>query len=584
LVTRAFHAIIIAFALILLVTPLSYAQSDEANDSAVLRFTAVEVSPEQLVSGGIATATFTILDPTGEPVSGLRPTATLREPSSAYDESPPTPALVLVGQELETSGAYEVSIALNEPGRWWIELRVENEEGQRGRHDHFAVVLDETEPEHNGSSEPLFIRGEEWESFYRIDPETGSVSTIVGGDLFKVTDEWWAVSSTLERRGSVSRDYGGTWRLRFEIRDALNDEFIQTVEAGEIRANVYAGSDNEPAIATSIAIDPEDGTIFIYWARQLGQGWIGTVARANPETGELEERRIVNGAIASNGFWAELYLIDQNQVALVEQVVQFASIRGYRLTVFDRENLEIVAQFRNPEARNHPLTHCVLSYPGPIGAVDLAPGHRYALCSPPGTGSDVVLVVWDTRTGEPIHTIDLDRIAAGGAQFVDGAASPDGRFFYAVNTRTLEIVEIDLLAGAITREAELRTDETDASTLDRLFDWFFGSTPSNDNVANAIESAVTISSDGDLLYIISQPDEEDATVVGVDTDTLEVTRNLTTGDQLNGIIATQDGGLALIEHDRTGDSGDSVTILDRDGRTQLTFLLPGRSDMLGSHR
>lgn len=583
---RAIQALTIALALGMLLTPVVVAQTPTPElESASWRFVDVEITPEDPTAGQVATVQFSIENELGDPVSGLRASGLMRAPSTAYDSSPPSPTVTTIGRELGDPGRYEVAVALNQPGRWWIEIRVEDQSGTTARYDHFTVVdaIDDTAPA--TTTDPLFLRGQEWESYFRVDPQTGSVATLEGDELFQVDDRWWVAETRVDRRGAISNEYGGTWRLRFDLRDAISGDEISSIDVGEIRANVFSGSDRNPAISTAISIAPDGSGAFVYWARQLGEGWVGNVALADPYTGEIREQRVLNGAISSNGFWAELYMLDDQHFIVAEQVVELASVSGYRLTLADRESLDILSQFRRTDAREDPLTHCMLTYPGPVGQVVGQPGNRYSLCSPPAADHELALVVWSPISGQAIHTIELDGVAESESFYADGVASPDGSSFYAVNTRTLRIAEIDMVDGSLVREAELfPEEETDPSTLDRFFDWVFGAwSPSTAAAAGSVEPAVAINSAGDTLYIVADPDDRDPGVLVVDLETLEVISSLMPGKTVDGLVATSDGRIAVIERGN-GSDGDTVTIMDNDGGTHLSFMLPGRSDVIGSRR
>jgi hypothetical protein len=580
---RAFRLVIVALALSLLLTPVA-AQSIDENDA--WQFSDLAVTPNEYTVGQVVRASFTMRDAGDQPVSGLRASAILRAPSNANDWEPPIPILTTVGRELPDPGRYEVSIALNQAGRWWLEIRVEDENGDRARYDHFLIVESGAELPPATTERPLFLRGDDWDAYYRVDPATGSVSTIAGQDLLHVGDRWWVAETRLERRGVVSPDYGGTWRLRFHLTDAINGDTVTTIDAGEIRASVYPGSQREPAIATSLAAAPDGGAIYLYWARQLGEGWLSYVAIADPATGEIRHQRLLQGAITGTGFWAQIDLMTGGgQLVVAEQIVRFASVSGYRLSVLDSETLDTVVEYRRADARNDPLTHCMVTYPGPVGVLAGDLGYRYGLCSPPEASADLSLVVWNPMAGQAVHQIDLGEVARENASFVDGVASHDGRSFYAVNTRTLTVAEIDMLSGSIVREARLVPEPEDPSTWDRIFDWFFGSfTPTGAAAAGTFEPSLSIDPEGRYLYVLARAEGETGDGIWIiDLDTFEPVDRLMAGQTIDGIVATSNGQIAVIQRGANA-TGDEVIIIDHEGETHLTFYLPGRSDVIGSRR
>jgi hypothetical protein len=568
------------------ITPTGASAEMELPDSsgAPLRFANVKIEPDNPTAGSVATVRFEIEDQFGNAVTGLRPSGLLRAPSTAQDEAPPSPTLTTIGRELSEPGHYEVAVALNQAGRWWIEVRVDNEVGQIARYDHFTMVDAVEEPVPATTSEPIFLRGDEWDEFYRVDPNTGSVSALDGVNVFQVGDRWWIANVRMQERGSISSQYGGTWRLNVELRDAISGSALTTINLGDVRANVFSGSLQDPAIATAVTIAPDGSAVYLYWARQLGDGWIANLIEADPLTGEIRNERMLTGAISSNGFWAELYLRDDGHLLVAEQVVELASVSGYRLSLIERGTLDIVTQYRRTDAREDPLTHCMLAYPGPIGAVADEAGTRFSVCSPPENSSKRSLLIWNPLTGEAEHTIDLQEVIEADSTYTDGVASPDQSTFYAINTQTLRIAEIDLRSGEITRERNMLPDEeNDPSTLDRLFDWVFGTSMEPVEASGTVEPGVAITPDGQTLFVIASPESREPGVMVIDIENLELINSLKTGENVEGVASTVDGRLVVVQRNN-GSAGDAVTVLDRDGNTYVAFTLPGKSDILGARR
>jgi hypothetical protein len=565
--------------------PSALAQSESnGNGEDQFRFVEVQIEPEELTAGSVATVRFAIEDQYGNSVSGLRASGILRPPSTAQDTAPPPPALTSIGRELSEPGQYEVNVALNNSGRWWIEVRVDDDYGRIARYDHFTVVDSHDEPPPATTSDPIFLRANDWDRYFRIDPDTGSVTTLDGAHLFQVGDRWWIGEVRMQERGSISQEYGGTWRLHVNLRDALNGNDLTTINLGNVRANVFSGSASDPAIATAMSIAPDGSAIYIYWARQLGDGWVAHLVEADPLTGEIRNERTLNGAISSNGFWAEIYLRDDDNLVVAEQVVELASVSGYRLTVVDRHSLNTVSQLRQVDAREDPLTHCMLAYPGPIGHIAGDEEKRYAVCSPPEDEFERALVAWDPLTGEPAYARDLSEIVDSDPDHIEGIAEPGASTFYAVDTHTMEIAEVDLSSGnSIRSHSLLPEDDDDPSTLDRFFDWVFGSSTEEPAESEPHESGIAISPDGSTLYVIANPPGREPGILVIDTANLEIVNSLKTGEQVDAITATHDGRLIAIQRNNGADA-DEITVLDRDGNIYVSFTLPGQLDMLGARR
>jgi hypothetical protein len=582
---RVIFALVLFLAAGMLTAPAAFADHDpSAAHGAPLRFEDVQISPEQPSVGSVATVQFRIETSSGEPVSGLRATGVLRAPSTIEDDAPPPPSLTTIGRELADPGTYEVAVALNQPGRWWIEIRVDDTTGNVARYDHFILVDSVEQPVPATTADPIFIRGDDWNTYYRIDPNTGSVFELEGSDLFKVGDRWWLTDFNVQERGDISSEYGGTWRMSVDIRDAISGNTLTTIQLGDTRANVYGGSQDDPAIATAITIAEDGSAAYIYWARQLGEGWIAHLVEADPLTGDVRNSRVLNGAIASNGFWAEVNVRNDGTLLIAEQVVELASVSGYRLSLLDRGTLDIVEQYRRTDAREEALTHCMLAFPGPVGEIAGEDGLKFSLCSPPEIESDRALVVWDPLTASLQLAIPLDDLINPDPTYTDGIASPDKSTFYAINTRSLQLTEIDLESGETLREANLLPDEDDdPSTLDRFFDWVFGASTDPAQASTSVEPGVAISADGQTLYAIVSPEDREPGILVIDLVRLEIIDSLKTGERVDGIITTDDGRLVVIQRQDNG-NGDAITVIEPDGTTRVSFDLPGRSDIVGTRR
>lgn len=590
MVARLLHGLhtlrALAVAVLLLVVAAPVVSASELTpgtpEATGWRFAGMTVEPSNPAVGDVATVRFSVVDDVGTPLTGLRPVAALR-PAATTSGARPDPVLIAVGRPLDDPGWYQVSLALNQAGRWWIDLEVTNDAGRTATTSHFVVVAPTLGTPPATTEAPLFLPGDSWGAYYRLDPDTGSLATLSGEDLLHAGNHWWLATTRLTPRGPVTPEYGGTWHLTVELSDGLSGRPLYAVDLGDIRASVYVGSADEPAISTSLAVAPDGSHLYLYWARQLGQGWLASVAIADAGTGEILLQRELTGAVVADVFWGRLDVsADGTRLVLAERTARSASQSGYRLTVLDAATLDTVAQHRRTVAPDDPLTACVLPYPGPAGAIPGADLLHYSLCMPRGSLSQPALVIWDPIAGAVVHQVSLAAVAGDAPQYVDGVAAPDGRHFYAVNTATRHVAEIDLLDGNLLRTANLAPDPGDPpSTFDRFFDWIFGWVAPQAAAGVLIEPGVTIAPDGSSLYLVpaSSGSNPGDGVLVIDTDSLQVVGHLLAGQPVAGVLVTPTGHLVVRE---VGNADhDALSVLDPDGEMLLSLTLPGRGIRLG---
>ncbi|MDI3341560.1 MAG: hypothetical protein QJR03_13635 [Sphaerobacter sp.] len=489
--------------LVVATAPTALARTPEpgALPAGTLTVVDLAVEPTQPAVGDVATVRFSVRDAHGAPVSGLSVTAELRAPAARYGADP-APILTAIGQALDTPGAYEVAVALNQAGRWWIDLEVADPLGRTATASQFVVVAPTLGTPPATTATPLFLRSDAWGAYYRLDPATGSLATLSGQVVLSAAGHWWVAGTRLVAQGPVTPAYGGTWHLSVELRDGLTGQPLPTVDLGDIRASVNVGSADQPAISTSLALAPDGSRLYLYWARQLGEGWMSHVAVADPASGAILLQRELQGAVVADVVWGSLTVSDDGaQLVLAERATQAPDRSGYRLTVLEAATLATVAQHRRIGAPDDPLTACILPYPGPTGPIPGDAPRRYSLCNPEGIPGQPSLVIWDPIDGTVRHQVTLDEVAGEAPFYVDGVASPDGVHFYAVNTATRRVLELDMQRGAVLRSSSLAPGpDRRPSTFNRFVDWIFGLVVPSASAGVLIEPGVTIAPDGRELY------------------------------------------------------------------------------------
>lgn len=585
--TRTLRLLSILLGAVAIITSSDLVHADETSTPTVTaewRLVDVTITPETLSVGGIATISFQIQDETGTPVPGLHVNASLRAPSNSYSDNPPSPILTTIGTATEEPGWYEARLALNQAGNWWIEIDAFDEGQRRARLSRFVVVEPATETPMTTTDDPVFLQDDSWGAYYRLNPLTGNVTRITGHGIREAGERWWITDNHIEPVTEISPLYGGTWHVKLALRDGLSSQPISTIDLGEIRASVYVGSVDQPAIATAFAFAPDGSRAYVFMTRQLGEGWLSWVTTADPTTGEILQQKMLRGAIAADGAWGEINVSPDGEYLFVaEQIVRSARVSGYRLTTLASETLEPVEQHRHTEAPDAPLTSCLLTFPNPTGPVGDHQSLRYSLCAPNNRVEQTALVTWDARAGTIIHQIDLSLITADAPHFVDGVTSPDGTTFFAVNTMTHQVAEIDMLSGTISRIEHFLTDpdpaenqEPDPSTWDRFVDWFLGAVSDSAKAGVFIEPSVEIAPDGSALYVVAPGDgnESGDGIWVIDRESLQVVEHILGGETIAGMIVTAAGDLTIVH--RSSSSRDAIAVVDPDGSMLVSLEIPER--------
>ena len=566
------------------------AQAASGAVSAVWHFSDVELSSDSPALGDVESVRFTVVDASGATVSGLDVEATLNQPRDAGTAGPMVPILSTIGRELESPGQYEVSLALNQPGKWAIDITARN---SLGNAQLTRVISVDSQPDGKipDISDPVFLPADVWGTVYRLDPTTGSVASLSGGAVVHAGRRWWMTDTELVPLVSPDPLYGGRWELTVSLSDGLTGQPISTVDLGAIRASVFIGSTDQPAIATAVALAPDGATVYIYWARQLGQGWLASIASADPATGRVIQQRILQGAITADSTWAHLDVApDGRQIIVSEQVVQSTTITGYRLTTLDAGSLATVDEYRRPDAPNDPLTQCLIPYRGPTGPVLGGGALRYSLCSPTDNSQDIALVTWSPVKGEVTHLTDLSSLSGANPLYVAGVASPDGRYFYAVNTVSQQIAEVDLSTGAIIKQTAFSAVDQQnpaPSPIDRFKHWLLGAIAPPARAGILIQPGVNIAPDGTSLYLVT-PTSSSGHSAGdgiwvLDTATLHVTGHILSGQTIAGMVVTNDGQLAVVHMGLDGQANE-ISVVKPNGQSVVSLALPDDSTSVsGSH-
>ncbi|HET7037605.1 MAG TPA: hypothetical protein VFI42_18105 [Thermomicrobiaceae bacterium] len=576
------HALsaLLALALLCVLTPPALADSIATpSPTSDWRIGDVSLTPEAPAAGDVATVRFSVRDTQGAPVPHLSVSAKLRTADTAHGDAPADPILTTTGHELPAPGSYEVLVAVNETGSWWLDIVASD--ALRQASFSRLLTVDPVKPPTTPANDqdPVFLRGDALGAYYRLDPRTGSVARLSGEGVSQAGGAWWITAVHLTPNADPDPLYGGSWELQVSFADALRGQRISSVDLGAIRAGVYVGSSDQPAIATAVALAPDGAHAYVYWSRQLGAGWTSWVALVDPRTGVVLRTRLLTGGIVADGEFARLAVSDDSrQLLIAEQVIQGAQAAGYRLTRLDADTLETLSQVRRTGAGDDPLATCVIPYPGPVGALPGSDTTFYSLCTPTGS-SDPALVIWDAVSGSVVHRVDLGALAGGAASFVDGVATPDGRRFYAVNTVTRQVAEIDLGQGQLQRTVSFGPDPKvqSPSNWNRFFDWLLGMVAPPAAAGVLIEHGVAIAPDGSALYVVS-PAKTGSGGYGdgvweVDSQTLQATRHLLTGQPVAGVVVAPHGRLAVIASDQESDDSQ-ISLVQPDGQVVISLTLP----------
>ncbi|HLI51043.1 MAG TPA: hypothetical protein VKU87_04560, partial [Thermomicrobiaceae bacterium] len=251
---------------------------------------------------------------------------------------------------------------------------------------------------------------------------------------------------------------------------------------------------------------------------------------------------------------------------------------GYRLTVFDAATLATLAEHRNTIAPNDPLTNCLLAYPGPDGVVGGDTALRYSLCSPTGQADDPALLIWNPFSGAVVKQIDLSGLADNDPSAVYGGATSDGKMFYAINTGSQRIVEIDLDKGKVVRDASFAaapSADASSSAWDRFRNWLTGLAVSTARAGVLLDSGMAIAPGGQSIYVAAPGSNGNPSngVLVIDTQTLKVSAHLLAGQNVAGLTVTAGG--ELIVRQPGSDGQDQIAVVSPAGQTVVTVRLAG---------
>src|SRR5690606_6381540 len=162
---RLLHLLqLVGVMLLLLVTAQSaLAQNPDADNTLIAadwQFANLSVEPTQPTVGDVAIIRFRVHDHNGFPVEDLRVIGKLRAPVTNYGGEAPDPIITSVGRAEERAGAYMVAVALNQAGRWWVDITVTDPDGQGATMSQFLVVAPTLGTPPATTDSPLFLRGD----------------------------------------------------------------------------------------------------------------------------------------------------------------------------------------------------------------------------------------------------------------------------------------------------------------------------------------------------------------------------------------------------------------------------------------
>lgn len=535
---------------------------------AAWRFVDVAAEPRTPLVGDLFTLAFTVLDEGGEPVSGLSVVAALREPVRAYNQPQPPPAVVVRGEARERPGRYLLRIPLNAAGRWWIDVTVESPDGQRRTFSRFVEVAARYRVPPVEGRALVFFAGQRWQTFYRVDASTGLTWLLGGEDVVRAGDRWLLIERRTTPLTRVTQVYGGRWSLSLLATDAQTGERVVSVGLGEVRAAVQGGSSTAPALVSAVTVDPTGEHLYVYWSRQLGQGWYADLATVSLATGTVVTEQHLPGALLGDRVVPQLAVSpDGGALVVAEQVVRVAAGSGYRLSVLRAGDLEVEATHRAPGELMMPWVGCPMTYPGTSGLAGGAVLRWFALCT---SDAGTALFLWDPREGRVTHQVDLSELAPGGPALAFG-----GHVAYAVASWPPEAVEIDLLTGEVRRARSRTAGEQSPSPIERIIRWLVGAVVADARAAPQASRWVGVDPEAGRLYVV-------APVVGsegfgdgiwvIDTRSLTVVDRWLEGRPLVAVTVAGDGTVVAVE--RAGDGPDRALILDADGRVALSVALP----------
>ncbi len=539
-----------------------------ADGKAGWRFVDVAVEPAAPRAGDLLALAFTVLDEAGQPVSDLAVTGMLRAPITAYDQRPPPPTAVVRGQASGPPGRYRVQLPLNAPGRWWVDIELSAADGRRDRLSRFVEAGPRFRVPATESHDLVFLRGERWQTYYRLDPATGLVALLGGEEVLRAGQRWLVAERRLSSVGRVSPVYGGRWNLSLLLTDAQTGERAGEVQLGQVRAAVQGGSASTPALVSALVPDPNGIRLYVYWAWKLGQGWNAQIAAVELAGGNVVVARELPGALQGDRVVPQLAVTENGEyLVLAEQVVRVAPGSQYRLSVLSTAELEIEASHRSSASAR---AGCPITYPGLSGLASGPELRWFTLCASDGAGP--VLLLWDPRAGHVVQQVDLAELKTS-----QPAVATDGRTLFAVALWTPRVVAIDLSTGEVRRAQPAALDgEREDSPIRRIIRWLIGAVAPGARAATQPSRWVVADPDGQRLYAVAPVGGAQSFGDGVwvlDTKSLTVVDRWLVGHPIVAVTVTSRGKVVAIERSET--AGERALILDAGGEIEKAVALPG---------
>lgn len=539
-----------------------------ADGRAGWRFVDLAVEPAAPRAGDLLALAFTVLDEAGEPVSDLAVTGTLRAPITAYDQRPPPPTAVVRGQASGPPGRYRVQIPLNAAGRWWVDIELSAADGRRDRLSRFVEAGPRFRVPATESHDLVFLRGERWQTYYRLDPSTGLVALLGGEEVVRAGQRWLVVERRLSPVGRVSPVYGGRWNLSLSLTDAQTGERASEVQLGEVRAAVQDGSTSTPALVSALVPDPGGAWLYVYLSWKLGEGWNARIAAVELAAGNVVAARELPGALHGDRVVPQLAVTDNGErLVLAEQIVRVAPDSGYRLSVLRTAELEIEASHRSSAS---PWAGCPLTYPGLSGLASGPELRWFTLC--PSDAAGPVLLLWDPLAGRVVQQVDLAELKTPLP-----AVATDGRTLFAVALWSPRVIAIDLSTGEVRRAQPATLDgEREESPIRRIIRWLIGTVAPGARAATQPSRWVVAGPDGRRLYAVAPVGGAQGFGDGVwvlDTGSLAVVDRWLVGHPIVAVTVTAGGTVVAIE--RTEATGERALILDAAGEIEKAVALPG---------
>jgi hypothetical protein len=519
--------------------------------------------------GAEATLTFQLVDSQDIPVSGATIRAELRAPVTSYGAPSPPPIVITWGTPDQAPGHYRLAFPTNFPGRWWLDVTCLGPAGQVGKFSYFLTVTPQFGLVPTTSNTLLFLQSSQRQTYYRVDPVQGTVTTFAADAIVRAAGRWWAIQRTVTPIVQPDAPPGvQSWRLTVLITDLESGKILSPIVLDTLPASSQSTAADTPPFVFAVAGNPQQSSLYVYWAWTADHQWRARIGSIDLGQATLGFTTAVGGALAGSYLFAQMGTSDDGkELVVVEHTVALGMSDINRLSRFDSRTLTM--QVTNTFRDDGTATTCLFSTLGINGLTNGTPARWYSLC--PLTGNQFALTLWAPETAALVFTRTL--VAAADSTFTLDQAQH--RVLILNQHRPAVLASVDLATGAVIYLSAAERSGPH-SLLARLTRWLLDQLD-RPAVAQSLPSLwAGVDPQGEWLYTVVPVIQNDRVGDGVwvlNGRTFEVVDHWLPGYRITGVAVAHSGTPVAIIH---GSEADRLALLDPTlGTPQVILQLPG---------